>query len=158
MSPFGKKKDDDQQGPGDTNPQLDAEVTRLQGLTPAQRASEIMSKAFSTQYDPTEHGHDVPGIADEFFPRPDWSLGDSTVKAKVRQAQAESQPSTPQHQLLVLADLVAEGVQALEHASLIRLKTNYDQGYFHAGYVATALGREALEQNAVDKILAGGSL
>ncbi len=154
MSPFGKEKDDDQGGQGDTNPQLDAEVTRLQGLSTAQRASEVMTKAFSADYDPTEQGHDIPGIADQFFPRPD----DSTMKAQVREAQAQSQPGTPQHQLLVLADLIGKGVQMLEHASMIRLKSNYDQGFFHAGYVTTDLGRTALQRNAVDRVLAGGSL
>ena len=155
MSPFGKNKDDDQQP--DSNPQLDAEVTRLQGLTLAQLASEVMTKGFSAQYDPTDDGQDVPGVADKFFPRPDWSLRDSTVKAQTRAAQEASTPGTPQHQLLVLADLVAEGVQMLEHASLVRLKTNYDGNYFNSGYVATRLGQTALERNAVDKVLAGGT-
>lgn len=162
MSPFGRKKDDDDQGqasqPSDSTPQLDAEVARLQGLTLVQLASEVMTKGFSGDYDPTSDGRDVPGVADEFFPRPDWTIRDSTVKAQVRQAQAQAQPGTPEHQLLVLADVVAEGVQTLEHASLIRLKTNYDGQYFNSGYVATRLGQEALQQNGVDKILAGGSL
>ena len=80
------------------------------------------------------------------------------MRAQVRKAQAEAQPGSTEHQLLVLSDLVAEGVQVLEHASLVRLKTNYDGQYFNAGYVSTRLGHAALLQNAVDKILAGGSL
>jgi hypothetical protein len=166
MSPFGRNKvehgqdqqSDQPSAPGDSNPQLDAEVARLQGLTLVQLASEVMAKGFSADYDPTADGSDVPGIADDFFPRPDFTLRDSTVKAQVHKAQAEAQPGTPEHQLLVLADLVAEGVQILEHASLIRLKTNYDGQVFNAGYVATRLGHAALQQNAVDKVLAGGSL
>ena len=161
MSPFGRKKDDDQgqdAQPTDSNPQLDAEVARLQGLTLVQLASEVMTKGFSGDYDPTNDGQDVPGIADQFFARPDWRMRDSTVKAQVHKAQEAAQPGTTEHQLLVLADIVAEGVQTLEHASLIRLKTNYDGQYFNSGYVATRLGQQALKQNGVDKILAGGSL
>jgi hypothetical protein len=158
MSPFGKKQDDDQGQATDSNPQLDAEVTRLQGLSPTQLASEVMTKGFSAEYDPTEDGNDIPGIADQFFARPDWKLRDSTVKAQVRQAQEEQTPGTPEQQLLVLADLVGEGVQTLEHASLVRLKTNYDGSYFNVGYTATRLGREALARNAVEKVLSGGSL
>src|SRR6516164_3503653 len=118
MSPFGRKKDDDDQGqqsqPTDANPQLDAEVQRLQGLTLVQLASEVMTKAFSDGYDPATDGQEIPSIADEFFPRPDWKIRDSTVKAQVRQAQLQSQPGTSEQQLLVLADIVAEGVQVLE--------------------------------------------
>lgn len=161
---FGKKKDDqdqqpDQQSPpGDPNPQLDAEVARLQGLTLVQLASEVMTKGFSAGYDPTSGDSDIGEIADQFFAKPDFTLRDSTVRAQVHKAQAQSQPGTPEHQLLVLADLVAEGVQTLEHASLVRLKTKYDGQFFNAGYVATRLGHAALQQNAVDKALAGGSL
>ena len=164
MSPFGRKKDDDvgdqgaQSQPSDSNPQLDAEVSRLQGLTLVQLASEVMTKGFSADYDPTSDGSEIGGIADQFFGRPDWKLSDSTVHAQVRKAQAEAQPGTTEHQLLVLSDLVAEGVQVLEHASLVRLKTNYEGQYFNSGYVSTRLGHAALQQNAVDKILAGGSL
>ncbi len=163
MSPFGRKKDDEGQSqtdgqPTDSNPQLDAEVARLQGLSPTQLAAEVMAKGFSAQYDPTDDGREVPEIADEFFPRPDWSVRDSTVKAQVREAQEEKTPGSPQQQLLVLADLVAEGVQTLEHASLVGLKTNYDGQYFNAGYTATRLGRQALERNAVDQVLAKGTL
>jgi hypothetical protein len=160
VSPFGRKKGDDQgqeSQPSDSTPQLDAEVARLQGLTLVQLASEVMAKGFSGDYDPTSEGKDVPGIADEFFPRPDWTIRDSTVKAQVRKAQEQAQAGTPEHQLIVLADIVAEGVQTLEHASLVRLKTNYDGQYFNSGYVATRLGQHALQQNGVDKILAGGS-
>jgi hypothetical protein len=163
MSPFGRRKDDDgdiqsQGQETDSNPQLDAEVARLQGLSPAQLASEVMTKGFSAPYDPAVDGREIPEIADEFFPRPDWKMRDSTVKAQVRKAQEEQTPGTTEQQLLVLADLVAEGVQRLEHASLVRLKTNYNGGYFNAGYAATRLGREALERNAVDQVLAGGTL
>lgn len=163
MSPFGRNKGDDQQQDQqqgqqqDSDPKLDAEVTRLQGLTLPQLASEVMTKGFSAQYDPTNDGQDAAGIADSFYARPDWSIRDSTVKAQTRAAQESSTPGTAKHQYLVLADVVAEGVQLLEHASLIRLKSNYDGQYFNSGYVATRLGQSALQSNTVDKVLAGGT-
>jgi len=156
MSPFGRNKDDQDDGAAD--PQLDAEVARLQGLSVAQLAVEVMTKGFNAQYDPTDDGKDAAGLADAFYPRPDFKLSDSTVRAQERKAREASTPGTPENQLLVLADLVAEGVQLLEHAALVYQKTNYEGQYFNAGYITTRLGRTALEQNAVDRVLSGGTL
>ena len=157
MSPFGRNKDD-QDSEAAPNPQLDAEVTRLQGLSLPQLAAEVMTKGFSADYDPTQDGNDIGGIADVFFARPDFKLSDSTVHAQERHAQEAATAGTPQQQLLILADLVTEGVQALEHAGLVCLKTNYDGQYFNVGYMATRVGRAALQRNAVDRVLAGGTL
>ena len=156
MSPFGRNKDD--QDDDAANPQLDAEVARLQGLSVAQLAAEVMTKAFSAQYDPTDSPQDAAGIADVFYPRPDFKLSDSTVRAQERKAREAGTAGTPEYQLLVLADLVAEGVQMLEHAALVCQKTDYQGQVFNAGYITTRLGRTALERNAVDQVLAGGTL
>jgi hypothetical protein len=156
MSPFGRSKDD--QDDDAANPQLDAEVARLQGLSLAQLAAEVMTKGFSAQYDPTGGPQDAPGIADAFFPRPDFKLSDSTIHGEQRNAREQSTPGTPEYQLLVLADLVAEGVQVLEHAALVCQKTDFQGQVFNAGYITTRLGRTALERNAVDRVLSGGAL
>ena len=156
MSPFGRNKDDNQDDAAD--PKLDAEVARLQGLSLAQLAAEVMAKGFTAQYDPTADGTDAAGLADAFYPRPDFKLSDTTVHAQERQACEASTPGTPEYQLLVLADLVAEGVQMLEHTALVCQKTNYDGQVFNAGYITTRLGRTALERNAVDRVLSGGTL
>jgi len=156
MSPFGRNKDD--QDDDAANPQLDAEVARLQGLSLAQLAAEVMTKAFNAQYDPTDGPQDAAGIADAFYPRPDFKLSDSTVRAQERKAREASTAGTPEYQLLVLADLVAEGVQMLEHAALVCQKTDYEGQVFNAGYITTRLGRTALERNAVDHVLSGGTL
>jgi hypothetical protein len=53
------------------------------------------------------------------------------------------------------AELVGEGLQVLEHASLVRgpvAAMGVD------GYTATRLGRAALARGAVERIIAGGSL
>jgi hypothetical protein len=52
--------------------------------------------------------------------------------------------------------LIAEGLQVLEHASLVRTEWHANAGGL--SYVATRLGRAALEQDAVDHVLSGGSL
>jgi len=57
-----------------------------------------------------------------------------------------------------MRDLVGEGVQVLEQARLVRLEAWQGGQFYHVGYVPTRLGRAAVEQNAVERILAGGSL
>jgi hypothetical protein len=54
------------------------------------------------------------------------------------------------------AELVGEGLQVLEHASLVRGPVPTMGGV--DGYTATRLGRAALERGAVDRIIAGGTL
>jgi hypothetical protein len=53
------------------------------------------------------------------------------------------------------SELVGEGLQVLEHASLVRGPVATSGG---DGYAVTRLGRAALERGAVDRITAGGSL
>ena len=71
MSPMFHKHDDD---PGATvpaaDPALDAEVARLGALTLPQLAAEILTKAFTPQYDPTDAVNDIDGIASSFWDRP----------------------------------------------------------------------------------------
>lgn len=57
---------------------------------------------------------------------------------------------------LRLQRLVAEGVQALEHASLVRAQMHTAMGSLD--YALTRLGRTALERGAVERVLGGGSL
>jgi hypothetical protein len=55
-----------------------------------------------------------------------------------------------------LEELVAEGIQGLENASLIRAQYHYSVDSLW--YTANRLGRVALDRNAVDGVLAGGSV
>jgi hypothetical protein len=55
-----------------------------------------------------------------------------------------------------LDQLLAEGLQILEHACLVRAEWHANSGSLC--YVATRLGRAALERDAIDRILGGGSL
>jgi len=59
-------------------------------------------------------------------------------------------------QVALLQDLVWEGVQVLEHASLVRFAAYSSEG--GKFFKLTRLGQAALEKDAVDRILGGGSL
>jgi hypothetical protein len=50
--------------------------------------------------------------------------------------------------------IVQEGLQVLERALLVRVSWNGGQG----NYLATRLGRAALERNAVARVIDGGSI
>lgn len=156
MSPFGKKNDD-QDDAADSNRQLNAEVERLGALSLPQLATEVMTKGFGPEYDPSRGGSPIASIAEEFSPRPPANIRDTTIRAQKRKA-ASSDPASAASRLLLLQDLVAEGVQVLDKAGLVRLKTGYQGSFFNAGYTTTRLGRAALERNAVDRVLGGGTL
>lgn len=53
------------------------------------------------------------------------------------------------------AQLVAEGLQVLQNACLVRARIT---GNFSPDYMATRLGRAALERNAIEHVIAGGTL
>lgn len=115
-------------------PQIGVEVRRLDALTPAQLATEIMSKAFSPDYTPGAGMIGLGGIADYFLP--DYGApraGDTT--------------SPEEH---ALSDLIAEGVQVLEHARLVRPKFGYGGALAGYGWVTTRLGRWALASGNVE--------
>lgn len=120
---------------------IDTEFARLGALSLPQLAAEVMTKAFSPQYQP---GDDLIGIGSIFEvycpPTRDPKYYDVTTESQLR-----------------LQDLLAEGVQLLEQARLVRLDGAQSQGIFSMGYVTTRLGRTALESNTVDRALAGGS-
>jgi hypothetical protein len=62
------------------------------------------------------------------------------------------------HDLLVLA---SEGLQVLDHACLVRSHLGIDAGTssnYNIFWTATRLGQAALAQNAVQRIVAGGTL
>ena len=109
---------------------LEAEADRAGSLSLPQLAAELMTKAF------TEVRHlGFEALVTRFAP------GTSRQDGQVYER---------------LWELVGDGLQVLEHASLVRGPEPLNgSGY---GYTATRLGRAALEQGAVDRIIAGGSL
>jgi hypothetical protein len=50
-------------------------------------------------------------------------------------------------------ELMAEGIQVLEQARLVRLEAWSQGQFFHVGYIVSRLGRAALEQDLVVQIL-----
>jgi hypothetical protein len=128
--------------------ELEAEIDRLDRLPLPALAAEVMGKGFgpgAEWEDPEEEatiggpgvgaGATVVGIATELVP------GGSTKGADERTR-------------LRLQRLVAEGVQALEHAALIRpqMHTAMDA----LDYTPTRLGRKVLAAGAVAQVVEGG--
>ena len=151
MGLFGRKQGDQ------PNPQLDAELERLSALSSSQLAAEVMTEGFSSDYDPGDTGRTVVVIAAGFCPGPQLKLRDTTVRAQKRALQEASDPNSTRAKYLRLQDLVREGLQTLEKASLVQPKTTNQGEATMVGYVTTRLGRDALESNAVGRVLAGGA-
>jgi hypothetical protein len=154
MGLFGRKGDEAEK----PNPQLDAELERLSALSLPQLAAEVMTEGFSSDYDPSDTGRTVAVIAAGFCPGPQFKLRDTTVRAQKRAFKEASDPNSTRAKFLRLQDLVREGLQTLEKASLVQPKTTNQGEATMVGYVTTRLGRDALERNAVDRVLAGGTL
>jgi hypothetical protein len=122
-------------------PQIGVETRRLDALTLAQLATEVMTRAFTAEYTPGTGMIGLGGIADYFLP--DYGAprsGDTT--------------SPEEH---TLSDLLAEGVQLLEHARLVRPRFGYGGGLAGYGWVTTRLGRWALAsgnvQSTVERLI-----
>ena len=130
--PSGKKEQRDARKAA-----LEAEADRATSLPLPQLAAEVMTKAFRvTEELRFQDGrYPVFGILVSRF-APDTSHHDEKLYQR-------------------FAELVGEGLQVLEHASLVRGPVTTNDGN---GYALTRLGRAALERGAVDRIIAGGSL
>ncbi len=143
MSRFMDKAADIWAGEKADNDGLNAEVQRLSSLTLQQLAAEVMVKGF---------GPGGPG-ADSYTDPAD--IGG--VLSQPYQGRDYDQDADAQ-----LMAMVAEGIQVLEHACLVRPVFHGQGGdhsvYYNLGWATTRLGRSALEQHGVERILGGGSL
>jgi hypothetical protein len=127
---------------------LDAEIERLDRLPMPALAAEVMAKAFGPGAgweDPEEEvtvggsngdaGATVMGIARAMAP--DGSTRGADERTRLR-----------------LQRLVAEGLQALEHAALIRAQShNAMEGL---DYTPTRLGRKVLAAGAISQVVEDG--
>jgi hypothetical protein len=143
MGLFGNK-DEDKAAAAEA---LQGDVSRLEGLSLSSLAAEVMSKGF---------GPGAPG-ADEAEA---VTIGGPNIGAGVSLGQIASQISAAREgngvdeaTVLRLDKLVAEGIQQLEHASLIRTQIHTASNSFD--YALTRRGREALSQGSVDRFLSG---
>jgi hypothetical protein len=130
--PSGKKEQRDARTAA-----LEAEADRVSSLPLPQLAAEVMTKAFRVTEDLR--------FADGRYP----PFGILVTRFA---------PGTSHHDEKLFqrfAELVGEGLQVLEHASLVRGPVATMAG---DGYAVTRLGRAALERGAVDRIIAGGRL
>ena len=117
---------------------LEAEADRASSLSLPQLAAEVLTKSFKLTEDPLYLDGRYPPfgkLVDRFAP--DTSHRDVKLLSR-------------------FYELVGEGLQVLEHASLVRGPVQSTGG--PDGYAITRLGRAALERGAVDRIIAGGSL
>jgi hypothetical protein len=151
---FGKHKD----SRGGWDPELAAKYDRLNALTLPQLGAAVMAQGFAVEEGPGAYGPDADGIAYGFSPTPPANIRDSTIHGQQQAFREANDPTSDRYKWLQLKELVAEGLQALEQASLVHQNSQFDGVATNIGYVPTRLGREALAQGAVERILSGGSL
>ena len=150
MSPFGRK-DDQGQGKQERLEEwrraARTEFERLNSLPLIELAAEVMIKGF---------GPGAPGADDDAI-----TSGQANINAGPTAMDIASEFApytgyaflTPEDKALreQFAKLVAEGLQQLEHASLVRCQLHTSMGYLD--WTATRIGRAALDKGEVPQIL-----
>ena len=115
-----------------------AEVERLEALPMAQLAAEVMVKGFGPD------GY-LPG----FVRREPYAVAAVYIRNVAKMFEPEGARDAGLYNRL--AEVVGEGLQVLEHQSLIWARS-VGEG-FGVGYAPTRRGRAALEANAVEQAL-----
>jgi len=127
---------------------LEAEIERLDQLPLPTLAAEVMSRAFGpgAEWEDPEEEVTVGG--------PNAGAGATVEMITTAMAPDGTTKSVDDRTRLRLQRLVAEGAQALEHASLIRAQMHTAMGGFD--YTPTRLGRTVLAAGAVAEVVGGG--
>ena len=120
------------------NAKLHAELERIQALPLNEIAAEVLEKAFS----PGTPGADgkpttIPEVGLPFNP-------------------AEGSFGIDDQALVDMGFVMAEAVQVLEHACLVRMEVAGSGGVYGSNYRTTRLGQQALTAGTVKKILDAG--
>jgi hypothetical protein len=126
---------------------LRAAGDRLEALSISQLATEVMAKAFGPDGPPADRRVTVDGAPIGAGPTVSAIVSRFVGSDKWDQAKREDSWER-------LKRLIAEGLQTLEHAALIRAQN-------HSGmlnYALTRSGQAALEQHTVERILGGDRL
>jgi hypothetical protein len=128
--------------------ELAAEIERLDRLPVPALAAEVMGKAFgpSAEWEDPEEEVTIGG--------PNVGAGATVTGIATEMAPGGSTKGADDRTRLRLQRLVAEGVQALEHAALIRPQMHTAMNSLD--YTPTRLGRKALAAGAVAQIVEGG--
>jgi hypothetical protein len=126
---------------------LEAEIERLETLPLPALAAEAMEKAFGPggEWEDPEEEVTVGGPAD----------GAGATVGAIAEAMAPEGTARriDETTRLRLERLVAEGMQALEHASLVRAQVHAGMSGFD--YTPTRLGRTALAAGAIAEVVGG---
>jgi hypothetical protein len=143
MALFGGRGDQ-----GTEADELDAEVERLDRLPLPALAAEVMAKAFGpgAEWEDPEEEVTIGG--------PNVGAGATVNGIAAAMAPGGSTKGADEPTRLRLQRLVAEGVQALEHAALIRPQSH--TAMEGLDYTQTRLGRKVLAAGAVAEVVGGG--
>ena len=126
---------------------LEAEIERLDQLPLPTLAAEVMGKAFGpgAEWEDPEEEVTVGG--------PTARAGATVTGIAVAMAPEGSPKGADERTWLRLQRLIAEAVQVLEHAELIRSQAH--TGVEGLDYTPTRLGRTVLAAGAVAEVVAG---
>ena len=127
---------------------LEAEIERLDQLPLPALAAEVMGKAFGpgAEWEDPEEEVTIGG--------PNVGAGATVAGIATEMAPGGSTKGADERTRLRLQRLIAEGVQALEHAALVRPQMHTAMNSLD--YTPTRLGRKALAAGAVEQVLDGG--
>ncbi len=145
MSPLFGHKDEDQPDAA----ALQAEIERLDALPLVQLAAEVMANGFG----PSGPGEDKEQTVT--VGGPNINAGTTVGEIALEFAPGGTTQSADEQLRQRLLRLVAEGVQELEHASLIRAQLHTSMGSLD--YALTRRGRSALQQGAVERAISEGA-
>jgi hypothetical protein len=130
--------------------ELEAEVERLDRLPLPALAVAVMAKAFGPGADWEDPEEEVT------IDGPNVGAGATVAGIAAAMAPGGSTRGADERTRLRLERLVAEGVQALEQAALIRPQMHTAMNSLD--YTATRLGRKVLAAGAVAEVVAGGPI
>jgi hypothetical protein len=117
-----------------------AEVERLEALPMTQLAAEVMVKGFGPG-----------GYLPDFVRREPYAVAAAHVRNIAKMLELEGASDADLYKRL--SEVVGEGLQVLEHESLIWARSTAEG--FGVGYAPTRRGRAALEAGAVEQALRG---
>ena len=149
MSPLFGHHDDDE--PDADVAAMDAEIERVRSLTLPQLAAEIMTKGYGPD------GPGGPGKPGTIESPVALTTSDRITSQEIAHVftSAWRGRNVNQELDLRLSQLIAEGLQVLEHASLVRAE--YHENVGAISFVATRHGRAALERGEVERFVAGSA-